>query len=88
LTKMLKADGLDDAIIGIAHRCGEPSVVVYDIQKSLEILQKNLDCEIWEAIEYMNFNVMGAYMGSYTPIFLEKVSGIEGLKEWIEHNED
>jgi len=86
LTKMLKADGLDEAIVGVGHRCGEPTVVIYDMDKCIKILEHDLDCEIWEAIEYFNFNVLGSYLGSYTPIFLEKLDGIEGLEEWVEAN--
>lgn len=84
---MLKADGLDKAIIGVAHRCGEPTVVAYDIERCIEAVQKELDCEIWEAIEYFNFNVLGSYMGEHTPLFIERVDGIKGLEEWVEHNE-
>jgi len=83
---MLKADGLDDAIIGVGHRCGEPSIVVYDMEKAVQIVQKKMDCEIWEAIEYFNFNILGSYIGEYTPIFMEPVNGIRELKEWIEAN--
>ena len=49
---MLKADGLDDAIIGVGHRCGEPAVVVYDIDLAIQAVQRELKCEIWEAVEY------------------------------------
>ena len=83
---MLKADGLDDAIIGVGHRCGEPSIVVYDMEKAVQIVQKKMDCEIWEAIEYFNFNILGSYIGEYTPIFMEPVNGIRELEEWVDAN--
>lgn len=84
---MLKADGLDDAIIGVAHRCGDPSVVIYDMEKAVQLVQADLNCEIWEAIEYFNFNILGSYVGEHTPIFMEPVKGIKELEEWVEANE-
>lgn len=83
---MLKADGLDDAIIGVGHRCGDPSVVVYDLEKAVQIVQEELNCEIWEAIEYFNFNILGSYMGEHTPIFMEPVNGVAELQDWVESN--
>ena len=32
---LLTADGLDEAIIGIGRRCGQPDVVVYSIPKAI-----------------------------------------------------
>ncbi len=84
---MLKADGLDKAIIGVAHRCGDPAVVAYDIDKCVSEIQKELNCEIWEAVEYFQFNVLGSYMGEHTPMFIEKLNGVEELKQWVEENE-
>jgi len=83
---MLKADGLDEAIIGVGHRCGDPSVVIYDLEKAVQIVQEELNCEIWEAIEYFNFNILGSYMGEHTPIFMESVNGIAELQDWVESN--
>lgn len=84
---MLKADGLDKAIIGVAHRCGDPTVVAYDIDKCVFEIQKELKCEIWEAIEYFQFNVLGSYVGEYTPMFIERLKGAEELQQWVEENE-
>jgi len=35
---MLFANGLDDAIIGIGRRCGQPDLVVYSVEKCIQIL--------------------------------------------------
>jgi hypothetical protein len=43
-------------------------VVVYDRDKILEQLRKELTPE--EAVEYFEFNILGAYVGEKTPIFL------------------
>ena len=34
---MLKADGLDDAIIGVGTRCGQNDILVYDYEKCCQI---------------------------------------------------
>ena len=63
-------DNLDDAIIGIARRCGQPSVVAYSIEKCLNILSKEMSYE--EAIEYFDFNVIGSWIGQNTPVFIHE----------------
>jgi hypothetical protein len=92
---MLKADGFDEAIIGVGRRCGQPTIVVYDANKCREILQKQLKSDVVEdeivadlaADEYFEFNVVGTWMGEDTPIFVEPLNGIEELNEWVENNE-
>jgi hypothetical protein len=74
---ILKADGFDEAVVGIGRRCGKPDLIVYDIQKCAEILRqqsKDAGEELsWEeAIEYLEFNSIGAWMGEGTPIWLER----------------
>ena len=66
----LKADGFDDAIIGIASRCGQPDVIAYDVNKILEVLQERDGMSYEEAQEFFDFNIIGAYMGEHTPIFI------------------
>ncbi len=65
----LFADGFDDAIIG--H--DSDLTVVYDYNKCLEILQDRDGMTEHEADEYMEFNVIGAYVGIYTPIFVNLI---------------
>lgn len=65
----LVADGFDDAIVGIGERCSQPTVVVYDAEKCIEILvDQGLTYE--EAVEHFEFNVAGAWVGEETPIWL------------------
>ena len=66
---ILKADGFDDAILGLGRRCGQPDLLVYDVDKCITILMKDGMTDE-EAIEYFEFNVVGAWMGEGTPIFL------------------
>jgi hypothetical protein len=65
---LLFADGFDDAIIGIAERIGMEPVVAYDINKIIEILARDMPKE--DAVEYFEFNILGAYMGERTPVFI------------------
>jgi hypothetical protein len=65
---LLFADGFDEAIIGVAERIGMEPVVAYDTDKIIEILSRDMTEE--EAIEYFEFNILGAYMGERTPVFI------------------
>ena len=69
--KALKADGFDDAILGITNRCGDDSLIAYDYDKCVKILQKEMSYE--DAVEYMEFNIVGSYVGEGTPIFIKKI---------------
>lgn len=62
--EILKADGFDDAIIGIDDSSMR---LIYSVSKCLEILSQDMDEE--DAIEYFEFNVAGAYVGEKTPIW-------------------
>ena len=66
----LLADGFDDALIGIGNRAGTLPVAIYSYDKCIKILMKNMNHE--EAVEFFDFNVLGSYVGKYTPIFMEK----------------
>jgi hypothetical protein len=66
----LLADGFEDAILGLAERCSQPHLVVYDAAKCLDILVERDGLSREEAEEYFSFNVTGAWMGEHTPLFL------------------
>ena len=59
----------EPAIIGIAHRFGMQPIVAYDYRKVIEIFAEDMEYE--EAVEYFDFNVIGAWVGEGTPIFIE-----------------
>lgn len=69
---LLLADGFDEAIVGVAYRIGEPALVAYDMQIMLDVLLKDGMTEE-DALEYLQYNVYGAYVGERTPIFLERL---------------
>ena len=66
---ILFADGYDEAIAGVVWD-GERTRVVYKTEKILAILMED-EMTYDEAAEYFDFNVAGAYMGEYTPLYME-----------------
>jgi len=66
--EFLKADGFDDAVIGVDESTLR---LIYSTTKCVEILIERDDMEFDEALEYFDFNVRGAYMGEKTPIWCE-----------------
>ena len=64
---LLCIDGMDKAIIGIAQQFNTISVA-YDRNKCIEILMK--DMTHLEAVDYFEYNIVGAYTGEHTPTFV------------------
>ena len=64
------ADGFDEAILGMCVQFGSEPVVAYDFNKCVEIIMERDGMEREEAIDFMNFNVVGAYVGLSTPVFI------------------
>jgi len=68
--KPLLADGFDSAVLGLSRGSLGADVAVYSIDRCINILVKRDGMSEDEAIEYMNFNVLDAFMGPMTPIFV------------------
>lgn len=66
----LVCDGFDEAIIGIAERIGLGPVIAYNVEKMLDIMIERDGMTYEEAREYFDFNIIGAWMGEFTPIFI------------------
>jgi len=64
----LLADGFEDALMG--HTQGPNIVAVYEYDLCIHILMTRDDMTCEEAIEFMDFNVLGSYVGEKTPIFI------------------
>ena len=64
----LFADGFDEAIIGI---CPNSLRVIYSRTKCVEVLVKQDDMTEEDAMDYLEYNTFSAYVGDYTPIFME-----------------
>lgn len=71
--ELLKADGLDEAVIGIATDFFPEPRLIYSVKKCIEIMVKGNDyyepMEYEDAMEYFTFNVSGGYVGERTPIW-------------------
>ena len=62
----LKADGLDEAIIGVDEQSMR---LIYSVAQCIEILSRDMKPD--EAFEYFEYNTKGAYVGEKTPIWCD-----------------
>jgi hypothetical protein len=76
-TVFLHEDCYDDALIGVIERNGFETVAVYDREKLIKIIMREYDCDIDAAIEHYEYNMLGSYVGPYTPAYLHNI-------EWSE----
>jgi hypothetical protein len=65
--EILKADGFDDAVIGIDTGTMR---LIYSVTRCVEILIVG-GMDMNESIEYFDFNVRGSYVGEKTPIWCD-----------------
>jgi len=86
----LLADGFEDCFIGFGRQFNTP-VSVYDYDKCVDKILKDSErscdakihdeCDHYnEAVEYMEFNVVGAWVGESTPVYIT-VGSLEELLE-------
>ena len=66
----LLADGFEKALIGVAERINLGPVAAYDVEKILEILMERDGLEYSEALEHFEYNIKGAWMGEFTPVYI------------------
>ena len=70
--EMVQMDGFDDCILGICHRFGQPPIIAYDFDKViLKLMDDGMTYE--EAVEFWEYNQIGAYVGESTPCFVERI---------------
>lgn len=72
---IILADGLDKAFLGLAYRDGEhgAQVAVFGIFSCIHTLQLDNKWSWEEAEDYFHFNTRWAYVGEYTPMFIEEM---------------
>ena len=63
-----KADGFDDAIIGVDYNTGR---IAYSVSKCITILMIDEQMTELDATEWFDFNVAGAYVGEGTPVWID-----------------
>ncbi len=72
---------LDKAVIGL----DEPSRrIIYCVDKLIEALMELHDWDHEEALDWFGYNIEGAYIGQYTPIYKHHDEEIEWEKEIID----
>lgn len=64
-------DGLDSAIIGFTN----DGKAVYDIDKMIIETQQMNDISFEDATEWVDFNILNAYVGEYTPVHIYSILG-------------
>lgn len=65
------ADGFEAALIGVSEaQPGRPPLAVYDYMKCAEILMERDGMSGEEAIEFLDFNTVGSWVGGGTPVFV------------------
>ena len=62
--EILKADGLDKAIIGIDEYSMR---LIYSYTKIIQVLMEDMTRE--DAIDYFGYNIQSAWIGEKTPIY-------------------
>lgn len=63
-------DGLDDAIVGIASRPNLDCLAVYDFDRIMRILERDMPVE--DAAEHFSANIACMYCGPMTPLIMER----------------
>ena len=69
----LQWDGLDDAILGFINDTwgtGE-NRLIYSVDKMVQIFMDRDGMSVDDAYEYIDFNIIGAYVGKQTPVYFQ-----------------
>jgi hypothetical protein len=62
---------LAPAFIGSAYRCGlDGPVAVYDYELLVQLFMERDEMSEEDAVEYIDYNILGAYIGERTPLVL------------------
>jgi hypothetical protein len=70
LGEILLADGMEDAFMGVVETFGQKPRACYNSNKCVSILQERDGMTTEEAVEYYEYNIIGSYVGEYTPAFM------------------
>lgn len=74
--EILRMDGFDHAVAGVSERFGGKFALVYDKDEVIRTLVERDGMDWSEAMEWFDFNIIGAWMGEGTPHFLTKIPGV------------
>ena len=70
LEDLLAMDGYDDCVVGVMERFGMEPILLYDKAKVIDKLIAEGRDDKQSALEYYEFNQLGAWHGDKTPGFL------------------
>ena len=77
MSDILKIDGFDKAIIGVQE--GIQPRLVYDLWKLVDTLkEENMSEE--DALDYIAYNITGAYVGESTPVIVDTSRTLEEIQ--------
>ncbi len=76
MNDILKIDGFDNAIIGVQE--GIQPRLVYDLWKIVDVLTEDMSEE--DALDYIAYNITGAYVGESTPVIVDTERTLEQIK--------
>jgi hypothetical protein len=76
MSDILKIDGFDKAIIGVQE--GIQPRLVYDLWKIVDVLTEDMSEE--DALDYIAYNITGAYIGESTPVIVDTKRTLEEIQ--------
>lgn len=78
MAEPLAADGLDEALLGVGTQ-GDRVLLVYDLAAVRRVLLAQ-GCPDDQLDEHISFNILGAWVGEGTPVFVERMT-MEEVRE-------
>lgn len=81
---MITADGFETAFVAVGFRYNGNDIAVYDYDLCIDVLIDRDTMSVEEAHEFMDYNVIGAYVGEETPLFIRTKTYEEMLDEYDE----
>ncbi len=72
LEPILLWDGLEEAFVGVVTDFHRQSVACYDYDKIVDLLMSRDGMEWHDAVEHVDFNIAGGYLGEQTPLILTR----------------
>lgn len=79
--KPLLFTGFNKAFVGSASQGPSKVLAVYDYQRMVRVLKDRDGMDDDEAIEFLEFNTVGAWVGEQTPLILRRMSLTRFLEE-------
>ncbi len=62
----------DKAVLGVCEGFGGKCMIAYDYDKVIEV-NVSMGMTYEEAVDFFEYNQIGAYVGEHTPVFINKI---------------